>query len=255
VARDDVLAHPLLRLPSLRSAFLELLSEARWFQQLREDTRFYATLILPVLRRTLLELGRRLVSVGVLDAPEDVFHLKLDELERIDGAWPPPPQLADQLRALMVWRKKRRAELEGTPLVDPRLFRQTEVEGDVLLRGTPGSPGVAEGLARIIRGSSEFGKLRSGEVLVAPYTNPAWTPLFQRAAAVVVDSGGSASHAAIVAREYGIPAVMGTIEGTEKLVDGQRVLVDGEQGRVMLLDGDGTEHGGHVEQVSRGTGG
>jgi pyruvate,water dikinase len=235
VARDDVLAHPLLRLPPLRSAFLKLLAEARWFQQLREDTRFYFMLLLPVLRRTLLELGRRLDSVEVLDAPEDVFHLKLAELERIDGTWPPPPQLADQLRALMARRKKRRAELKGTPLVDPRLFHQEEIEGDVLLSGTPGSPGVAEGPVRIIRDGSEFGKLRSGEVLVAPYTNPAWTPLFQRAAAVVVDSGGAASHAAIVAREYRIPAVMGTPKATQKLTDGQRVRVDGNHGRVTLL--------------------
>ena len=77
-----------------------------------------------------------------------------------------------------------------------------------------------------------------GEVLVALYTNPAWTPLFQRASAIVVHSGGAASHAAIVAREYGIPAVMGPIEGTQKLTDGQRVMVDGNQGRVTLLDED-----------------
>src|ERR687889_680956 len=229
--------------PALAKAFAnhetsELLAAARWFQQLREDTRFYFMLLLPVLRRTLLELGRRLDSVEVLDAPEDVFHLKLAELERIDGTWPPPPQLADQLRALMARRKKRRAELEGTPLVDSRLFHQEEIEGDVLLSGTPGSPGVAEGPVRIIRDGSEFGKLRSGEVLVAPYTNPAWTPLFQRSAAVVVDSGGAASHAAIVAREYRIPAVMGTPEATQKLTDGQRVRVDGNHGRVTLLTED-----------------
>jgi hypothetical protein len=158
--------------------------------QIREDTRFYATLILPVLWRTLLEFGRRLADTGVLDLPEDVFHLKLDELERIDGTWPPPPQLAGELRALVTRRKAKRAELKGTPLVDPRLFRQAEVNGNMILRGIPGSPGVAEGTVRIVHDASEFGKLRPGEVLVAPYTNPAWTPLFQRAVAVVVDSGG-----------------------------------------------------------------
>jgi pyruvate,water dikinase len=74
--------------------------------------------------------------------------------------------------------------------------------------------------------------MRSGDVLVCPYTNPAWTPLFQRAVAVVVDSGGVGSHAAIVAREYGIPAVMGTGTGTTVLIDGQRVTVDGASGLV-----------------------
>ena len=74
--------------------------------------------------------------------------------------------------------------------------------------------------------------MRSGDVLVCPYTNPAWTPLFQRAVAVVVDSGGVGSHAAIVAREYGIPAVMGTGSATRILTDGQRITVDGDSGRV-----------------------
>jgi pyruvate,water dikinase len=181
----------------------------------------------------LLELGRRLASAGVLDAPEDVFHLRWNELERIDGVWPLPPPLADELRALVARRKAKRAELEGTPLVDPRLLGGAEGAGDVLLRGTPGSPGVAEGPVRIVRESAEFGKLRPGDVLVAPYTNPAWTPLFERAAAVVVDSGGPASHAAIVAREYGIPAVMATVDGTRRLSDGQRVRVDGSRGLVL----------------------
>jgi len=230
--RDELLAHPLLRLRPLRSAFLDLLAEARYFPQLREDTRFYFMLPLPVLRRTLLELGRRLADVGVLDAPADVFHLKLGELEAV-GAW--PPRRADLLRALVVRRKARRAALDGTQLVDPRLFGQVEFGGDALLRGTPGSPGVAEGPARILRDSAEFGKLRPGDVLVAPYTNPAWTPLFERAAAVVVDSGGPASHAAIVAREYGIPAVMATVDGTRRLADGQRVRVDGTAGVVLHL--------------------
>jgi pyruvate,water dikinase len=84
----------------------------------------------------------------------------------------------------------------------------------------------------VIREPGEFGALRSGDVLVCPYTNPTWTSLFQRAAAVVVDSGGIGSHAAIVAREYGIPAVMATGSGTRVLVNGQQVTVDGDTGRV-----------------------
>ena len=234
-ARDELLAHPLLRLPPLRSAFLGLLDRARMFPELREDTRFYATLVLPVLRRTLLEFGRRLADIGVVETAEDVFHLTFDELERIDGRWPPPPQLAEELRRVVLRRKARRAALEGTPLVDPRLLGQAEPEGDALARGMPGGPGVAEGPVCVIRDAWEFGKLRPGDVLVAPYTNPAWTPLFARAAAVVVDSGGPMSHAAIVAREYGIPAVMGTVDGTRRLTDGQRVRVDGARGLVFPI--------------------
>jgi pyruvate,water dikinase len=124
-------------------------------------------------------------------------------------------------------------------MVDPRLLAATSgarAAEDVLLSGTSGSPGVASGPVKIILDVSEFGKLRVGDVLVAPVTNPAWTPLFQRAAAVVVDAGGAASHAAIVAREYGIPAVMGTIQGTTKLTDGQWVQVDGSRGLVLKAE-------------------
>jgi rifampicin phosphotransferase len=199
---------------------------------LREDTRFYGTLILPVLHRTLLESGRRLTEVGVLDNSADVFHLRFDELERIDAVWPPPTPLARELRERMQRRKRRRAELETTPLVDPRLIRADAPPEAALVHGTPGSRGVAEGPACVIRSAAEFARLQPGDVVVAPYTNPAWTPLFQRAAAVVVDSGGAMSHAAIVAREYGIPAVMGTADGTTRLEDGQRVRVDGTRGLV-----------------------
>jgi pyruvate,water dikinase len=103
---------------------------------------------------------------------------------------------------------------------------------DTLVAGVPASGGRVTGPVRVIRGPAEFGALRSGDVLVCPYTNPTWTSLFQQAAAVVVDSGGVGSHAAIVAREYGIPAVMGTGSGTRVLTDGQQVTVDGATGRV-----------------------
>jgi pyruvate,water dikinase len=246
-ARDAVLTHPLMRLRPLRSAFLKLLAAARYFPKLREDTRFYFMKPLPVLRRTLLELGRRLTEFGALDATEDVFHLKLGELERITGGWPPSAEVVTELKALVALRKAKRIELEGTPLVDPRLFGHSdegEPEGDALVRGLPGSPGLAEGPVCVIHDGSQFGKLQAGDVLVAPYTNPAWTPLFERASAVVVDSGGPLSHAAIVAREYRIPAVMGTVEGTRRLRDGLRVRVDGNRGTVIAAEASITEQVG-----------
>ena len=102
----------------------------------------------------------------------------------------------------------------------------------MLAVGTPAGGGRATGPVRVVAGPAEFGRLRPGEVLVCTSTNPGWTPLFQRAAAVVVDHGGMASHAAIVAREYGIPAVMGTGSGTRALADGRQVVVDGDRGEV-----------------------
>ncbi|MFF4948417.1 PEP/pyruvate-binding domain-containing protein [Streptomyces chattanoogensis] len=244
-AERELFAHPLLRRgPAfLRTTVRALLRQARWFQQVRDDTRFLVVLPLPTMRWALLEMGGRLVAAGVLDAPEDAFHLRLDELRRL-AAWPPTPALRAELHERVTRRRAHRARLAGTPLV--RTQRIGEVGGDevdrdrgrdrdrdVVLRGTPGSAGLAEGPVRVVHGVEEFGSLRNGEVLVARYTSPAWTPLFRRAAAVVVDTGGVASHAAIVAREYGIPAVMATVHATTRLADGQRVRVDGDRGVVL----------------------
>jgi rifampicin phosphotransferase len=237
--RDQLLASSILRSAMLRRLFLKSLSGARAFFQIREDTHFYATLMQPTIRRVSLELGRRLVQAGALDAAEEVFHLRLQELEGLRKQWPPADGTIGEIRDLVARRKALRESLADKPLFDPRLLNavsQAPVGEDVLLSGTSGSPGRARGPVRIVRDISEFGKLQAGDVLVAPVTNPAWTPLFQRAAAVVVDSGGSASHAAIVAREYGVPAVMGTMNGTRVLTDGQWIQVDGSRGLVLKLE-------------------
>ncbi|MGR4880231.1 PEP/pyruvate-binding domain-containing protein [Streptomyces sp. LARHCF249] len=234
-AEQALFRHPLLRRGPgpLRSAVRVLLRQARWFQQIRDDTRFLAMLPLPAMRQALLEMGRRLVAAGVLDAPEDVFHLRLDELDRI-GPWPPAPELAAELREFATLRKAARAALARTPLVPPAPAQPPgATRADVLLRGTPGSAGAAEGPVRVIHGPDGFAALRNGDVLVASYTSPAWTSLFRRAAAVVTETGGVASHAAIVAREYGIPAVMAAPDATRRLTDGQRVRVDGDRGLVL----------------------
>ncbi len=235
-ARDELLAHSLLGRWPLRKIFLNSLALARAVFQIREDTHFYATLPQPLIRHLALELGRRLQQAGALVTPQEVFHLRLAELEPLGEPWPPAGETLNQIRALVARRKTRRIALAGQPIFDPRWLVKEPAEPsavDILLSGASASPGSASGPARIIRDSSEFGKLQPGDVLVAPVTNPAWTPLFQRAAAVVVDTGGPASHAAIVAREYGIPAVMGTANGTQKLVDGQLIRVDGSKGLVL----------------------
>ena len=103
------------------------------------------------------------------------------------------------------------------------------------LAGLPASPGRASGPARVIRTPEEFDRLQPGEVLIAPVTTPAWTPLFTRAAAVVTDTGSPLAHASLAAREYGIPAVVGTSDATARLRDGQVVMVDGNTGWVEVL--------------------
>lgn len=239
--------HPALRKPKRLARMLGLVRAAQAGAAFREDTHFYGTQLLPLVRRSCLEIGRRLQGAGVLDRPEDVFHLRLEELEGIDG----DPGLgagatgglgaaqAAGLRAAVAARAVKRAGLAGVPLINPHsVFPDRAVAAaDALVTGTGASSGTAAGRVRVVRSPANFGTLRSGEVLVCPYTNPAWTPLFQRAAAVVVDAGGLGSHAAIVAREYGIPAVMGTRDGTAVLKDGQLVTVDGYRGRVTARPG------------------
>jgi len=234
--RDNLLANSILGWWPLRNLYLKSLTHARCLFQIREDTHFYATLAQPLVRRLALELGNRLEQVGALNSSIDIFHIKLDELEALGESWPPSHETITWIRALVARRNAKRESLANKPMVDPRLLAprsQDLTNEDVILSGSPGSPGLASGPARIVHDVSEFGRLQPGEVLIAPATNPAWTPLFQRAVAVVVDMGGSASHAAIVAREYGIPAVMGTVYATQKLTDGQWIQVDGTRGLVL----------------------
>ena len=209
---------------------LKATDATRSFIAFREDSHFHLFLPFPVIRHLALELGRRLVERGVLGETGDVFFLEIEEIKLLGPM--------EDVREKVQRRKETRQLVAGRYTAVPvELLVQTTQNGEV--RGAPASPGRVVGRVRIIRDEREFWRLRPGEVLVALYTNPTWTPLFALAGAVVVDAGGTASHAAIVAREYGIPAVMGTGDGTRRLRDGQRVVVDGDRGVVVPLDEDG----------------
>ena len=241
-ALQDLLEQRFIARLGLQATVRRWVTAAREGVAFREDSHFYMTLPLPVLRRAILEVGSRLTRADVLNAADQVFHLRLEELEALRD-----PQLlsateALELRSTVRRRAAKRAELSGVPLINHMSLRPSHpAPTDALVVGTPAGGGVASGPARVIREPAEFAGLRSGDVLVCPYTNPSWTPLFARAAAVVVDTGSVASHAAIVAREYGIAAVMGTGNGTAVLKDGQLVTVDGTSGTVTaVVDSDET---------------
>ena len=230
--------------PLRRSTFDALLRAAQAIAPIREDALADVGLAWPQLRRMLYELGRRLVEVGAVEAADDVFWCRRDE---IAAALAPHPSGVD-LRPLveerqLVWRGQRRATPPqvlpvGTvmdrlgPLMPATMADQT---GDVLT-GIAASAGRVTATARVLAGPADFARLQPGEVLVASITTPAWTSLFARAGAVVTDIGGPLSHSSIVAREYGIPAVLGTAVATRRIVDGQQVTVDGDAGRVYLTD-------------------
>lgn len=216
------------RAPARR--WLRRLAAARALIAFREDSHFLLFVAFPVIRRLALELGCRLVAQGVLADAEEIFFLAPDEITGLGAA----ADGQDTVRAIVRRRKEARRSVAGRATAIPAaLLVQTAAGGEV--QGAAASPGTAMGPVRVIREAHEFWTLQAGEVLVAPYTSPAWTTLFALASAIVVDAGGVASRAAIVAREYGIPAVMGTGGATRVLHDGQRVLVDGTRGRVVPL--------------------
>ncbi|MCL4863623.1 MAG: hypothetical protein KJZ93_29730 [Caldilineaceae bacterium] len=199
-----------------------------------------------------LEFGRRFAEACALDKPDDIFFLTLGEVRETAQALP-----AMDRRPLVAGRQAEVAYFqgiqpppalgtppEGPPADDPvsrtigKFFGappQPSTDPNVLF-GNAGSPGTARGPARVIRSLAESARLQPGDVLVVTTTAPPWTPLFASAAAVVTDTGGILSHCAVVAREYGIPAVVGTGIATSVIEDGQLVEVEGHTGTVRILE-------------------
>ena len=189
-----------------------------------------------ILRQVLLDSGRTLVASGVLDQPDDVFFLTTAELQQLaSGARRPWKPLVAARRASYV-REKQRRQVPRLLLSDGQVFYDGMGAGnaDGAITGSPVSPGVVEGVAHVVldpRGA----QLAPGEILVCPGTDPAWTPLFLAAGGLVMEVGGLMTHGSVVAREYGIPAVVGVHEATTRLKTGQRIRVDGSAGRVTVL--------------------
>jgi phosphohistidine swiveling domain-containing protein len=252
-AREQATQMMLARLDRAGGPHLRLVRRlVRWAQRfapLREDALADVGLGWPVLRRMLREIGRRLVLVHVIDTADDIFWLKEDEVQAaaraIDNGQPAEDYRADVVKRRTTWERERKVTPPVTlPLKDGARFlgidlsnvvpaRTGQQAGDVI-KGIGASPGRITGPARVITGPDEFDRMRRGDILVAKITTPAWTPLFALAAGVVTDVGGPLSHSSIVAREYHIPAVLGTGVATERIRSGQRVTVDGDAGTVKL---------------------
>ena len=180
-----------------------------------------------------LRVGEHLVARGLVREPSDVFFHELSELYRVlDGDGDGDGAVQPETLA------KRRAEQAAFRAAQPPAFLGQPPTGfptGGVIAGTGASAGVYEGRARVIRSLAEAGRLADGEVLVCGVTAPTWTPYFALAGAVVTDAGGALSHTAVVAREYGIPAVTGTRTGTRDIPDGATIRVDGLRGTVSLL--------------------
>lgn len=243
--------------------FAELLSAAEHAYPVREDNEYW-TVSAPnaMLRWAMLELAGRLVTRGLLDRAEHVFFLEAQEVadafsaggdyrdlvikRRGEHRWalenpgpdsygerPGPPPAMDQLPAEV---RETMGAFQWTLLhMSGAAPAPQQADGD-WVTGVPGSAGRYTGLVRVVLSESEFDKIRAGDVLVCPITSPVWSVVFPSIGALVTDTGGALSHAAIIAREYGIPAALATGNATEILADGMLVTVDGATGAVEILE-------------------
>lgn len=223
--------------PKLLRSFDELLKVAQRYAVLRERQARDLTLGWPVLRRCALRMGEALASRGIIGSAEDVFFLLRGEFDAQEDLRERAAERKTE------WERQRRLAAPLALGVPPKAMsnlvhglaeasRTRPVPEGALLVGEPASPGRATGQVRIVDGPEDFDRFQAGEVLVARITAPAWTPLFGRAAAVVTDGGTLAAHASLVAREYAIPAVVGTGDATRRLREGMAVTVDGSVGAV-----------------------
>lgn len=219
-------------------------ASARRFAGWRERAKTNCIKVLHEARMALTELARRLHADGHLDSPKQLFMATDDELDVLIAE---PAALHERLAQ----REKEWRELFGLDLptfIDARrglpplseIPRRAEGEVEVVkpgdvLQGGPASAGVARGRARVVRDTASIADFQPGEVLIAPQTDPSWTPLFMVASAVVVDVGAMGSHAMIVSRELGIPCAAGVSAATRRIPDGAEVEVDGSTGRVTVL--------------------
>jgi len=231
-----------------------LLDIAQQSSVLTEDHHFWIDCkITHYLRCAAIEVGRRLVKAGVVDAIEDVFHLGLGEICAIENL----EKDVSSLRGLV---RERRTLIERYTGVKPpmmlgvprpllpmdcavmrvsmkfngNIFQPPgDLGGDVV--GMPGSGGKVRGVARVIRNVGDTVRLQPNDIMVTAFTLPSWTPFFAKISGLVTNIGGVLCHAAVVAREYGIPAVVGTVRATEAFTDGQMIEVDGNAGIVRVV--------------------
>jgi len=226
--------------PLRRKQFIKLLKSAQDTAPLREDSIADMGLGHPQIRRMLGELGKRLTAGGAIPCAEDVYWLEAQELDALAVLL----EKGEALKNFSAEIESRKAKWEAMRHVTPpntlpqktwvsKFYANNEQSGNTI-KGFGASAGKVTARACVMLGPEDFNRMQPGDVIVAGITTPAWTPLFARASAIVTDIGGPLSHSSIVAREYGIPAVLATGVGTRRVKDGQIITVDGSAGIVSL---------------------
>ncbi len=214
---------------------------SRHLAPLREHHKYYAMRVVAVIKPVFLEAGEQLRTEGRLSARNDIWFLNLPEILAAFG----DSTFGNRAHDLQTLVAERRGAFQHyQSLTPPRVITS---DGEILvvkldnsapagaLKGSPVSAGVVEGHAKVVLDPGRE-QLEPGEILVAPYTDPGWTPLFVNAAGLVTEVGGLMTHGSLVAREYGIPAVVGVDGATRQISSGQRIRLDGNAGYVEILD-------------------
>ncbi len=229
----------------LRPLARRILARARLGAALRENAKSGSAAAVALIRQMCLEVGRRLQAAGRITAAPDVFHLSLLEVEAwLTGTWDGTgagPLVADRQARLAAQQAQELPGVitESSPAAPGAPARWSAPaapmpDGDAW-PGVAAAPGAAEGVACVLRTPHDGGRMRRHDVLVAPSTDPGWTPLFLRASALVTETGGYLSHGAVVAREFGLPAVVNVRDAMRLIADGDRLRVDGDAGRVSRV--------------------
>ncbi|MGC4051419.1 MAG: PEP/pyruvate-binding domain-containing protein [Paludibaculum sp.] len=233
-AAIDALVKKAGRRSRLRATLVRFaLRRTRQLSGLREVPKYYVIVVFGAVRRELQRIGRELLRQGRIDNAADVFFLNLAEVrEALSGRdFRPTVESRKEVHE----SESRRRHLPRVLLSDGtepemRLISATQTGG---MTGTPASAGTVTGVARVVL-NPVGAHIEPGEILVAPSTDPGWTPLFLTAGGLVMEMGGANSHGAVVAREYGIPAVVGVMDATGRIKTGQRITVDGSNGSIVI---------------------
>jgi pyruvate,water dikinase len=203
----------------------------------REAPKFYAIRVMGVVREELLAIGDEFAQAGMIERRDDLVFLHIRELDALAQREPGEWKTLIARRRAVYERESRRRQVPRLLVSDGRAFYEglgSQTDTADVITGSPVSPGVVEGVVHVVFDPHKS-QLAPGEILVCPGTDPAWTPLFMAAGGLVTEVGGMMTHGSVVAREYGIPAVVGVHQATTRLKDGQRIRLDGTTGKIVIL--------------------
>ena len=203
----------------------------------RESPKFFAIRMMGIARKELLEVGKEFAEAGIIDRPDDLSFLNLADLSALSRNESRDWKALIAERRATYERETRRRQVPRVLVSDGRTFYEgvgASTDTSDVITGSPVSPGVVEGVVHVVFNPHET-QLAPGEILVCPGTDPAWTPLFMAAGGLITEVGGMMTHGSVVAREYGIPAVVGVHQATTRLKNGQRIRVDGTAGKISIL--------------------